>query len=97
MPLRVKCRYVVLHDCSVAATALGREHVEVVVPTVGLSITFMEAILAKLLSTLSTEEVLRVPGLFQSRYAFLKEEKINKIIEILNYFLLSINWRIKIR
>lgn len=71
MPLWVQCRNVVLHDRPIAAIALGRKHVEVVVAAVRLAVALMEAILAELLATLRTEEVLRVPCLFQSGDAFL--------------------------
>lgn len=54
---------VVLHDCTIATSALWSEHVEVVVATIGFSITFMEAIISELLTALSAEEVLGVPGL----------------------------------
>lgn len=53
---------IVLHDSSVASSALWRKHIEIVVATVGLSITFMETIVTELLTTLGAEEVLSVPG-----------------------------------
>lgn len=62
MPLRVERGDVVLHDGFIAATALGREHIEVVRAAVRLAVPFMEAVLSELLAALSTEEVLRVPG-----------------------------------
>lgn len=75
VPLGVQGGYVVLHDRAVATTAFGCEHVEVVVAAVGLAIALVEAVLAELLATLGAEKVLRVPGLFQGRYTFLKKKK----------------------
>lgn len=63
MPLAVQRGYIVLHDGSIAATALGREHVEVVLAAVGLAVPLVEALFAELLTALGTEEVLGVPGL----------------------------------
>lgn len=79
MPLGVQGRDVVLHDGTVAAIALGSEHIEIIVAAVGFAITFMEAIFTELLATLGTEEMFRVPGLIQGSYAFLKDwgENIN--------------------
>lgn len=74
MPLRVERGDIVFHYGFVAATALGGEHIEVVRTTVRLAVPFMEPVLTELLSTLSAEEVLRVPGLLQRSYAFLKRE-----------------------
>lgn len=74
MPLAVERGNVILHDGPVAPVALGREHVKVVVATVRLAVTFVEPVLAKLLATLGTEEVLRVPGLLERRDAFLKSK-----------------------
>jgi len=65
--------HVVLHDRTVAATALGREQVKVVVPTVRLALALVEALLAELLATLSAEEMLRVPRLLQGRHAFIED------------------------
>lgn len=72
MPLRVECGDVVFHDGFVAATALGCEHIEVVRTAIRFAVPFMEPVLSELLPALSTEEVLRVPGLLQRSYAFLK-------------------------
>lgn len=84
MPLRVQRRNVVLHDRPVAAVALGRKHVEVVVAAVRLAVALMEAILAELLAALSAEEVLRVPRLLQGRHAFLREPERQKNRRIQN-------------
>jgi hypothetical protein len=75
MPLAVEGRYVVLHDGAVASAALGGEHVEVVVPAVGLAVPLVEALLAELLAALGAEEVLRVPGLLERGHAFLRRQK----------------------
>ena len=75
MPLAVEGRDVVLHDGAVTTSALGREHVEVVLAAVGLTVALVEALLAELLAALGAEEVLRVPGLVQRRHAFLRAEK----------------------
>lgn len=74
MPLGIQSRDVVLHDSTVATVALWSEHLEVIGFAVWLAITFMEPILSKLLTTLSAEEVLGMPGLVQSGDAFLKRE-----------------------
>lgn len=81
MPLGVKGGDVVLHDGPVASATFGSEHVEVVVPAIGLSFAFMEAVFPKLLSTLGAEEVLHMPGLLQSSHAFLKHKNNRKIRE----------------
>lgn len=73
MPLRAEGGNVVLHDWAVAATALGSKHVKVVVTAVRLAVTLVEALLAKLLAALRTEEVLGVPGLLQSCHTFLQQ------------------------
>lgn len=74
MPLRVERRDVVLHDGLVAAAALRREHVEVVVAAVRLAVPLVEAFFTELLTTLSAEEVLSVPRLLERRHAFLQSE-----------------------
>lgn len=73
MPLGVEGGDVVLHDGGVASATLGGEHVEVVVPAVGLAVLLVEAIVAEGVPALSTEEVLRVPRLVQRRHAFLSQ------------------------
>lgn len=72
MPLTVQRGYVVLHDGSIAAATLGREHVEVVLAAIRLAVPLVEALLAELLAALSTEKVLGVPRLLQGGHAFLK-------------------------
>lgn len=72
MPLGVERGYVVLHDGFVAPAAFGSEHVKIVRATVRLPVPFMEAILPELLPALGAEEMLGMPGLLQSRHAFLK-------------------------
>ena len=79
MPLCVKSRDVILHDGPIAGTALGCEHVEVIVAAVGLSLSFVEAFLAELFPALGAEEVLHVPRLLQSGHAFLQH--FSKVIE----------------
>lgn len=76
MPLAVERGDVVLHDRPVAGAALGREHVEVVVPAVGLPLLLVEALLAELLAALGAEEVLHVPRLLQGRDAFLQVKQL---------------------
>lgn len=82
MPLRVERGDVVLHDGFIAATAFGREHIEVVRTAIRLAIPFMEPVLSELLATLSTEEVLRVPGLLQRSYTFLKRVLTSSTVKI---------------
>lgn len=72
MPLRVQRRDVVLHNGAVAAIALRGKHLEVVVAAVRLAVALMESLLAELLAALGAEEVLRVPGLVQRRYALVQ-------------------------
>lgn len=72
MPLSVQGGNVVFHDGAVAATALGSEHIKVVVPTVRLAVPLVEAVLSKLLTALGAEEMLHVPGLLQGGHTFLK-------------------------
>ena len=62
MPLGVQGRNIVLHYGTVAAIALWCKHFKVIVAAIGFAITFMETILTKLLTTLGTEEMLRMPG-----------------------------------
>lgn len=73
MPLSVEGGDVVLHDGGVAAATLGREHVEVVVPAVGLAVLLVEAVLSEGVAALGAEEVLRVPRLVQRRHTFVKD------------------------
>jgi hypothetical protein len=75
MELTVKSRNVILHNGAIATSALGCEHVEVVVAAIWFSIAFVEAIVAELLTALSAEEVLSMPGLVQCCYAFLHKQK----------------------
>ncbi|TGZ55130.1 Uncharacterized protein DBV15_10022 [Temnothorax longispinosus] len=85
MPLTVESRYIILHDSTVAAAALGREHVEIVLAAVGLAVPFMEALLAELLTALGTEEVFGVPSLLQGGHAFLEEKHFSRIPIIEGY------------
>lgn len=71
MPLVVQSGNVVFHDGPIAAAALGREHIEVVVPAIRFAFALMEALLAELFAALGAEEVLGVPGLLQSSNTFL--------------------------
>lgn len=73
MPLSVQGGHVVLHDGTVAAAALGRKQVEVVVAAVRLAVLLVKAVLAELFAALGAEEVLRVPGLLECRHAFIKD------------------------
>jgi hypothetical protein len=73
VPLGAEGGDVVLHDGSIATTALGCEHVEVVVPAVGPPFLLVKALLPELLPALGAEEVLRVPGLLEGSHAFLTQ------------------------
>jgi hypothetical protein len=64
VPLIVKSRNIVFHNGAAATTALGSEHIKIVVPTVWLSFALMKTFFSKLLAALSTKEVLRMPRLF---------------------------------
>lgn len=72
MPLSWQGRYVVLHYWPVAPSALGREHVEVIVFAVRATFALVESFLAELFAALGAEKVFRVPGLLQGRHTFLK-------------------------
>lgn len=72
MPLRVQCRDIVLHDGTIAAIALGCKHLKVIGAAIGFAITLMETILTKLLATLGTEEMLRMPGLIQCGHTLIQ-------------------------
>lgn len=61
MPKGVQRRDVVLQNGSCTAATFRCKHVKVILPAIGLSILFMKAFRAKERSTLSTEEVFRVP------------------------------------
>lgn len=63
MPLRVQRRNIILHYSAITAVALGRKHIKVIVAAIWLAVTLMEAVLAELLATLGTEEMLRMPRL----------------------------------
>lgn len=71
MPLLRQSRYVILHNGTEAGSALGCEHIEVVLFAVWLAFAFVESFFAELFAALRAKEVLRVPGLFQSGHAFL--------------------------
>lgn len=66
---------IVFHDGFITRPTLGCEHVEVVVPTIWFSFTFMEAFFTELLAALGAEEVLHVPCLLQRGHAFLQHKK----------------------
>lgn len=76
MELTVERWNVVFHDGAIAAGAFRRKHVEVIATAIRFAVTFMEAIVAELLATLGTEEVLGVPGFFKRCHAFLLEENL---------------------
>lgn len=76
MPLAVESRNIVLCDRPIATPTLGGEHVKVVLPAEGFPILLVETFLPKLPATLSTEEVLRVPGLVQGGHTFIKNGSI---------------------
>jgi len=72
MPLGGQGRHVVLHYGLAAPSALGREHVEVIVSTVRPAFALVESFLAELFAALSAEKVFGVPSLLQGCHAFLK-------------------------
>ena len=82
MELAVERWNVILHNGAIAAGALWREHVEVVVAAVRLSVAFMEAIVAELLTALGAEEVLGMPGLVKRCHAFLDDKKLKNFKKI---------------
>lgn len=75
MPLRVQRRNIILHYSTITTVALGSKHIKVIVTAVWLAVTFMEAVLAKLLATLGTEEMLRMPCFLQRGDTFLCKKK----------------------
>lgn len=83
MPLGVQGRNIIFHNGTVAAIALGREHIEIVIATIWFAIALMEALLAELLTALGAEEMLRVPGFIQSGDAFLNENETKKIYRLI--------------
>lgn len=76
MELTVERADVIFHDCTIAASALGSEHVKVVLFTVRLTVLFMKTIVAKLLTALNAEKVLGVPCFVHCSNAFLWVGKI---------------------
>ena len=66
MPLTIKRRYIIFHDSTIATTALGCEHVEIVLAAIGLAIPLVETLLSELLAALSAKEVLGMPSLLAS-------------------------------
>jgi hypothetical protein len=72
MPLGGQGRHVVFHYGLGAPSALGREHVEVIVSTVRAAFALVESFLAELFAALGTEKVFGVPSLLQGCHAFLK-------------------------
>lgn len=75
MPLGGQCRHVVLHYGATASSTFGREHVEVIVPTVRASFPLVESVFAELFAALGAEKMFRVPRFLQCRHAFLCTEK----------------------
>lgn len=75
MPLSIESWDVIFHNSSIASAAFWCKHVKVVTSAVGFTITLMEALLAKLLTTLSTEEMFCMPSFLQSRHTFLQKKK----------------------
>lgn len=76
MPLAVQGGDVVLHDGPVATVTLWGEHVEVVVAAVRFTVALVESILAKLLATLGTEEMFRVPRFLERGDTFIQNRSI---------------------
>ncbi len=58
-------RHVIVDNGLRTAGALGRKELEEVLPTVGIARLLVVAIIAKVLSTVGAEEVLRMPGLVE--------------------------------
>jgi len=76
MPLRIQSWNIILHDGAIATIALWCEHVEIIVAAIWLAVTFMEAFLAELLTTLGTKEMLRVPSFVQSGDTFIQNSTV---------------------
>jgi len=87
MPLSGQGRHIVLHNGPGASSALGREHVEVIVFAIWATFALVESFLAELFSALGAEKVFRVPGLLQGRHTFLKTGgKKQKLKSLVDYF-----------
>lgn len=71
MPLAVERGDIIFHNRPIAGAAFWREHIKVIIPTIGLALLLVETFFPELLSALSAEEVLHMPSLFQSGHAFL--------------------------
>lgn len=71
MPLRVQRRNIILHYSAITAVALWCKHIKVIVAAVWLAVALMETVLAKLLATLGTEEMFRMPRFLQRGDTFL--------------------------
>lgn len=76
VPEGVESRDVVLQNGPCTASTLGRKHVKVVLPAIRLPILLMEALWPKERSTLSTEEVFRVPCPVQGSHNFIQYRSI---------------------
>lgn len=73
VPESVEGRDVVLQDGTGTAATLGREHVEVILPTVGFAVFLVEPFWTKEGSTLGTEEVFWVPCAVQCCHHFIQD------------------------
>lgn len=73
MPEGVEGRDVVLQDGPGTAATLGREHVKVILPAVGLAVFLVEPFRPKEGATLGTEEVLRVPRPVKGCHHFIQD------------------------
>lgn len=73
MPLTIQGRDIVFHYGTIASTAFGGKHIEVIVATIGLAITLVESLLAELLTALGTEEMLCMPSFLEGCHAFLQK------------------------
>lgn len=73
MPEGVEGRDVVLQDGPGTAATLGRKHVKVILPAVGLAIFLMEPFRTEEGATLGTEEVLGVPRSVKGCHHFIQD------------------------
>lgn len=72
VPVLIQGRNIVIYDGIMATTTLGSKHGKVVIRAIGLPILLMKAAVHKIFATLMTEEMFRMPGLFQGSDATLR-------------------------
>lgn len=73
VPQGVQGRDVVFQDSPGTASTLGSKHIKVVLAAIGFAILLVKSFRSKESSTLSTEEMFRVPCPVQSRHHFIKD------------------------